>query len=188
MHWTGMVAGLRAAAVRLCMTSKVHVSHIKWLHVLLQLRIDISYGGAGASWHNWPCHTAHHCLQRVPQRNPGAYSLDHCLAFQACLASHCLFLGPRTAQAVWWGACSVLASRLALAVSYQSHHPQPLGRIFCDMNLPQHACCADYATEVMHMTPDGRTAAQIAACPDQALLVLHPLLRLFSCLPRCSQN
>ena len=86
------------------------------------------------------------------------------------------------------GVCSMLASRLALVVSCHPHHPQLLGHNFCDMDLPQHACSASVATEVNHRTPDDRTAAQIVACPDQVLLVLHPLLRLFSCLPRCSQK
>lgn len=86
------------------------------------------------------------------------------------------------------GVCSVLASRLALVVSCHHHHPQLLGHNFCDMDLPQHACSADAATEVTHRTPDDRIATHSVACPDQALLVLHPLLRLFPYLPRCSQN
>ena len=132
--------------------------------------------------------TAHRCLQKVPQRNPDACSLGHYLALQACPASHCLFLAPQSVQVVWWGVCSVLALRLALVVSCHPHHPQLLGHNSCDIVLPQPACSANAATEVICTTPDGRTAAQIAACPDQALLVVHPLLRLFSCLPRCSQN
>ena len=136
----------------------------------------------------WPYYTAHRCLQRVPQRNPGACSHGHYPAFQACLAFHFLFLAPKTVQAAWMGVCSVLASRLALVVSCHPHHPQLLGHNFCDMDLPQHACSADAATEVTHRTPDDRIATQSVACPDQALLVLHPLLRLFPYLPRCSQN